>query len=469
MAKFVEHKEGDQSRPASVGGVGSVTAVAAAVSVSLLGDASLYAVLPSQAAALGIPLVLVGVLLSANRFVRFVTNGWAGEVYARHGRNRPFFLAMVGATLTTFSYALPWGFWPFLAARLLWGTCFSFLRLGQTLAVLEHAGAAQRGQWLGRVQAVSRLGTVFALVAGGYLTDRMGYRFTILLFGALTAVGAVIAWQDRRHAASQPAAAGGPSAPSPAPGDQPPAAQSAAGALPSPPRPSAEAAPASSVPPAPDQDPMPRTRRPNLAACHCRRAAVLFAAGFAQGFAGFGLVMGTLSLLLLERFGQSVAILDTTVGVATLSGWLLGARWVLELVLAPQSGRLADRFGKRTTALAGAALQASALLLLARAAGAGATIASACVLFAGLVILAVSLETTAADLAAQGRPTVILSRYNTAQDLGAALGPSIGYTLGETLGLPAMYTGLAALLVVLAGLYAWAFRDAVPRARSVYP
>lgn len=84
--------------------------VAAAVSVSLLGDALLYAVLPSQAPRLGIPLALVGVLLSANRIILLVTNSWAGAVYSRRGREGPFFAAMVGATVTTLSYALLWGF-----------------------------------------------------------------------------------------------------------------------------------------------------------------------------------------------------------------------------------------------------------------------------------------------------------------------------------------------------------------------
>src|SRR5690606_7209317 len=60
--------------------------VAAAVSLSLLGDALLYAVLPSQAARLGIPLALVGLLLSANRLIRLVTNSWAGVVRSEERR-----------------------------------------------------------------------------------------------------------------------------------------------------------------------------------------------------------------------------------------------------------------------------------------------------------------------------------------------------------------------------------------------
>jgi len=58
----------------------STMLVAAAVSVFLLGEALLYAVLPSQAPCLGIPLALVGILLSANRIIRLVTSSWAGAV-----------------------------------------------------------------------------------------------------------------------------------------------------------------------------------------------------------------------------------------------------------------------------------------------------------------------------------------------------------------------------------------------------
>ena len=55
-------------------------------------------------------MALVGILLSANRIIRLVTNSWAGAVYSRRGREGPFLAAMVGATVTTLSYALLWGF-----------------------------------------------------------------------------------------------------------------------------------------------------------------------------------------------------------------------------------------------------------------------------------------------------------------------------------------------------------------------
>lgn len=433
-----------ESRP----GLQSPMPVATAVSLSLLGDALLYAVLPSQAEALGIPLVLVGVLLSANRVVRFVTNSWAGAVYAGRGRHTPFFLAMVGATVTTFSYAVPWGFWPFLAARAAWGTCWSYLRMGQLLAVLEWAGADERGRWIGRAQAVSRIGTIFSLVAGGYLTDRVGYTFTIVLFGVLTAVGALIAWRERERARHQ-------------------AARSSSAEQPAPVQPSrrsdAEPHATATLGGSPDDSPwvgvgsMHRTGQATNA-MDARRLKVTYVAGFAQGFVTFGLVMGTLALLLVQRFGQEVSFLGVVVGVATLSGWLLGARWLLEISLAPISGRLSDRLGRRTTVTLGALLQGIMLLAVAHATDASGIFLTACGLFAAAVVFSVSLDATATDLAAAGRPSVIMGRYNTANDAGAALGPVVGYVLSETIGLTILYTGVATLLAIIAGLVAWGFR-----------
>src|SRR5690606_40244325 len=42
--------------------------------------------------------------------------------------------------------------------------------------------------------------------------------------------------------------------------------------------------------------------------------------GTGPGFTTFGIIMGTLSLLLLQRFGEHVTVLGAVVGVATVSG-----------------------------------------------------------------------------------------------------------------------------------------------------
>ena len=105
-----------------------ITVVSLAVATSLLGDATLYTVLPTHAEQLGIRLALVGILLSANRFVRLFSNSWAGYVHDRFHSSWPFVMALMAGACTTAVYGLLWGFWAFLIARLLWGVCWSFLR-----------------------------------------------------------------------------------------------------------------------------------------------------------------------------------------------------------------------------------------------------------------------------------------------------------------------------------------------------
>lgn len=164
--------------------------------------------------------------------------------------------------------------------------------------------------------------------------------------------------------------------------------------------------------------------------------------------------MGTLSLLLLQRFGEHVTVLGAVVGVATVSGALLGVRWIVELLLAPGSGRLADRLGRGRAAAVGALVQAAMLVTVVTANRVELIFLAACGLFAGAVLYSVSLDAAAADLAAVTGPTKILSRYATAQDVGAALGPALGYALSGVVGLSSTYASVAATLVVLAGALA---------------
>ena len=67
-----------------------VLLVSAVIGLSIQGDSLLYGILPLAAAGLGIPLGLVGLLLSANRLVRLLSNTW-GPSSRRKGRRRVFY------------------------------------------------------------------------------------------------------------------------------------------------------------------------------------------------------------------------------------------------------------------------------------------------------------------------------------------------------------------------------------------
>ena len=78
--------------------------LALAYSLALLGDQMLYVFLPSHPAAAGITSASLGIILSANRFVRILANSLRGLVSDRIGRRRPYLAGMVLALASTAGY-----------------------------------------------------------------------------------------------------------------------------------------------------------------------------------------------------------------------------------------------------------------------------------------------------------------------------------------------------------------------------
>src|SRR5436305_4828219 len=130
----------------------SLLIVSVAVALSLLGDQMFYVVLPVMHDVVGVPVVSLGVLLSANRWVRLLTNALAALVVARWGRLWPFVLALLLGGLTTMAYGVIYGVWVFLVVRLLWGTAWSFIRLEGLSTALDVASDQTRGRFLGLYQ-----------------------------------------------------------------------------------------------------------------------------------------------------------------------------------------------------------------------------------------------------------------------------------------------------------------------------
>lgn len=150
-----------------------VFAVGATIGLCIVGDSFLYGILPLEAKNLGIALPLVGVLLSANRLVRLISNTWASAIFERLGARTPFVFAVMLSLVTTALYGVGWGLSIFLLARLGWGIAWSALRQGGYQAVWT-SGESRRGRLRGLLWGLIRLGSAFSVVAGGYLRDRYG-------------------------------------------------------------------------------------------------------------------------------------------------------------------------------------------------------------------------------------------------------------------------------------------------------
>jgi MFS family permease len=154
--------------------LGPASGLALAYSLALLGDQMLYVFLPSQPAAAGIAAASLGIILSANRFVRLGANPLAGLLSDRLGRRGPYLLGMVLALLSTAGYLVADGFWPLLASRLVWGVAFALIHVVGAAIMLDVSTDADRGRTIGAYQSLARLGTLVGLVLSGFLTDWLG-------------------------------------------------------------------------------------------------------------------------------------------------------------------------------------------------------------------------------------------------------------------------------------------------------
>jgi MFS family permease len=403
-----------------------VALVSVAVALSLLGDSLLYAVLPSQAEAVGVPIGLVGVILSANRFIRLLSNTWAGSLCDRLGYARPFTVALLLGATTTALYGLTYGFWLLFFARVLWGVSWSFIRVGGLGTVLEHATDHNRGLLMGFFLGISRLGSLVAVALGGILTDVMGYRPTLLLFAIISALAAIISGPSgarrSRHMKAAPHIAAAPERHAPR----------------SMPGPSGAVASEDSI------------RRHRLLAVNV--------CGFSNGFVTSGLVTSTLGLLLKTLYGSTTTFGSLTLGISSITGLLLSSRWAIDFGLGPCLGHLSDRLGRHRVILAAFVIGTLALVLFASVSAFIPLSLAALVIFISSTALSASLDASLGDLAAVGEQARTIGRYATFTDLGSACGPLLGYALGVWLGLMPMYMFGGCLLLSAAGFYKIAMR-----------
>lgn len=402
-----------------------VALVSAAVALSLLGDSLLYAVLPTEAEAIGVPIGLVGVLLSVNRFIRLLSNTWAGSVCARLGYARPFTAALLLGAATTAVYGLAYGFWALFVARVLWGVSWSFLRVGGLGTVLDHATPQDRGLLMGFFLGISRLGSLVAVALGGFLTDAIGYRPTLFLFAALSAMAAAIS--------------------APTGGRTPPRSKEGV---------------TRGITQRPDDDPPPASPRIEAASVDVsRRLWAVYACGYAHGFVMSGVITATLGLLLKTLYGSAIAVGSLSVGIATITGLLLSSRWLIDFGLGPYLGHLSDRLGRHRVILAAFLIGTLALAVFASVGSLLPLTVATVAIFAAGTALSAALDASLGDLARPGQQARVIGRYTTFHDLGSACGPLLGYALGVWLGLGLMYGLGLGVFLAAAGLYASTFKQ----------
>jgi len=388
--------------------------LAISTALALFGDATMYAVLPSQYGLVGITAVSVGWMLSVNRLVRPPLNFVSGWLTEHVGRKAPYVMGVTIGVLSTAGYGLVRGFWPLLLLRALWGLAWALLVVSAYAMILDISTVATRGRLSGIYASFSFFGGAFGPLLGGFLVDACGFRTAMLALAACTAIGALLAVTippTRRKRRGE----GGPHL----------------------------------------------WRSMSTLASRCRvlwrtvrtmdrRLLVVAMLNFAHRFFFAGVFYGTFGRYLLATVGDEWRFGTLVLGVAGLTGALMFARNVITVAVGPLLGYLSDRLQDRPTVLlVGEAAGVAGLAAFALGRGGAWSIALGVTLAAmAYGIVPPLLVAWMGDVAGDGRKGPLVGAYQTMGDIGSGIAPAVAYPLLEIIGVHALYAASAACLAV---------------------
>jgi len=166
--------------------------VALIMGLCVIGDSMLYTALPACFMDIGLDAQTTGAILSVNRFARLLFNPAAAVVLLRLGQKRTAVVAACLAVFTTMGYSFVTTPAAWLTLRVLWGLSWSLIRLTAFVVTLSEVRETRRGEALGGMQRLVRLGSLAGAFGGGFLLDLVGFRSTARILGTLTCVAVLL-------------------------------------------------------------------------------------------------------------------------------------------------------------------------------------------------------------------------------------------------------------------------------------
>ena len=379
--------------------------------LSLVGDATLYAVLPSQYLVIGVTALQVGVLLSINRLVRLPLNLISGWLSNRMGAKLPYVAGLLVGVISTVGYGLAKGFWPLLLLRALWGVSWALIAVSAYGLVLDVSTETTRGRLMGIYASGSYFGGALGALLGGFLVDALGFSKAMLILGALTTLGCLgaLTLPHRRHKRSA--------------SDQK------------------------------DFVSISLARRLHAireSLSHLNpRLWLIMALNFTHRLVFAGVFYATFGYYLNHALGDQVHVGGIILGIASLTATLLFVRNVLTVLAGPALGYLSARLGDRTRVLLlGELLGVSGLVCFA--VGSSPWLLGIGVFGAAIAygIVPPMLLSWLGDITPNGRRGAIVGSYQTMGDLGSGLGPLIAYPLLALMDIRLIYALCATLLAL---------------------
>lgn len=386
--------------------------------ISLLGDSTLYTVLPqaSIAASAGVTLTMVGILLGVNRLIRLLSNPIAGSLYDRLPTRKLMIASLLIGFISTTLYAIGRGFEIFLLGRVLWGIAWSGIWIGGNTIVLDIANDENRGRLSGRYQMWFFAGIGASALLGGLFTDVFGFHGGLLISSALTGM-ALLMWilylpETKPYRINQQ-----------------------------------------------------RQSQPKSSHRFPWKTAILTSIPvFVVRFGLAGIIASTTILWLESFLDDGVTFEGGFIPIATFTGAFVAVRTLTGMISAPAAGTLSDRLNRRWLIMA---------MLLAIGSFGFWLMSSVAMTTAFLGALLASLPgggvqtlapATAGDTV---RPEVegrVISVIYTIGDIGSALGPPLALWIVGVMGLTSLYRGCAVLFAFTALItLGLEFQDAASR------
>lgn len=149
------------------------------LTLTLVSGAVLYLLLPLFFESFDLTLVWVGILLSANRFIRLIVNPWLVPWFQHFGARRSMIQAVFLASVASLSFVWLFSPWALLAARILWGCAYALMRLG-----CLHYAAAQPGRRminLGWYTALQEIGPLLVILIIPLMVYQVSVQAVLLL------------------------------------------------------------------------------------------------------------------------------------------------------------------------------------------------------------------------------------------------------------------------------------------------
>jgi MFS family permease len=389
-----------------------LTPLGIGLALSLLGDATLYAVLPSPdiAAQAGLSLAMVGFLLGINRLVRLVFNGFAGWMYDRLPRRPLMIVSLLIGTISTAFYAFGSGAFLLTTGRVLWGFAWSGIWIGANSMTLDISNDLNRGSLNGRLQMWFFIAVAISSFAGGLFTDLFTYRGGLWISSFLSFIGFLvwIKYLPETHPIK----------------------------------------PANPTLLKEEEEERPSASFPWKLTLSCSFP-------FFVNRVIFTGVLGSTTILWLSQYvnNGSLSFNQIALPLATLSGTFIAIRIFVSVISVPQIGRFSDHIKRRWLLLTFIFLifGAGGLLLLASS--------NLWISILGVLISAVAggsipalIPAIIGDQVQQNQQSRSLGYIFSFGDLGSAIGPPIALALVGIIGLPALFTG-SAFLLIITGLF----------------